>query len=627
MKNILLIVNLLFISCVFSSAEAISNQGIIGTKHDLSSSNPAPNAYKALNETRICIFCHTPHNANPMTPLWNKNLSTKTYDLYSSTTMLAVPQQPEGPTRLCLSCHDGTLALGTVLKPEENITMSGATNLISGPSYIDNLDNHHPVSFAYSDSLPNDELAPSPPETLLFYNYEDIHCTTCHNPHDNRYSKFLAVNNENSGLCLLCHNNMAGWNTASHKNSPNVYTGPPPQNSTNPDYPWPRTGAGSDFGWTTVQMNGCENCHAPHSAGGTQRLMKYETEEQNCYACHNGNVAAAAKNIETQFMGNTSRHHVEMYTDLPPHDGINKHDPMAEGQSPFVYSAHVECVDCHNPHASDNSSATAPARSGKIAKVTGIDKSGNAVIAPNFAANEYEICFKCHADSAGSDTYDATIFIERSISTINTRVDFSESSQMNSSHHPVTDTKTNADDISSLSPPTDPVTDPEVPTGLTAMSYIYCTDCHSDDNPAVSRGPHGSQYAPILRRQYITDVGMPYNDGNFHLCYRCHNKTSIKNDVSFRKTGGMGGHSGHLQSPTDNKPMSCSVCHDPHGVQDDSVSGSHTYLINFDMSIVQPLGANPKPIYTDNGGHSGSCTLECHFPDLTVKYHDNAPYP
>ncbi len=47
------------------------------TKHNLSSSGPGP--IRATDEDRICIFCHTPHNATPLSPLWNKELPDESY--------------------------------------------------------------------------------------------------------------------------------------------------------------------------------------------------------------------------------------------------------------------------------------------------------------------------------------------------------------------------------------------------------------------------------------------------------------------------------------------------------------------------------------------------------------------
>ena len=42
---------------------AQSATDMVDTKHNLSLSGPGP--IQAQGETRICIFCHTPHNAAP----------------------------------------------------------------------------------------------------------------------------------------------------------------------------------------------------------------------------------------------------------------------------------------------------------------------------------------------------------------------------------------------------------------------------------------------------------------------------------------------------------------------------------------------------------------------------------
>ena len=614
---------LLCIAGVLSGTAAGAKTGIVNTKHNLSSTGPGD--IKAMSEVRICVFCHTPHNANPQTPLWNKGFSSVTYDplaLYSSSTMVAGQAQPTGSSRLCLSCHDGTIALGQVLLPKVPIAMNiGNSGIPSGrPSnFGTTLANHHPISFSYFDSFPNPELNPLPPTAeLLFYNNTIMQCDTCHDPHDNANKKFLAVSNESSGLCLLCHVK-DGWGTASHSTSLAAWNGNGPN-------PWPRTLAAGpwDFGWTTVKQNGCENCHTPHSAGGAQRLLTSGLEEQNCFPCHNGNVTlnAPVKNIQTQF-GHQSKHDVARYT--------GDHDPRKERISPRVVTRHVECVDCHNPHASNSSTASAPLVSGKTKKVSGVDKNGIPILLPDFASYEYEICFKCHAETTMLPP-----FITRTISTTNARVQFDAG---NISYHPVTDIgKLSPLDVPSLNPPTQLIIDPEVPPGLGVSSFIYCTDCHSDEvvdtgNVLKSRGPHGSPYPPILRRQYLTTMaGAPESRANYGLCYRCHERDNgfngILNDASFKKnSSGYGGHSGHLNStgPLNtavNAP--CSVCHDPHGVQDNGVpTGSHTHLINFDTAYVTTAGGpGTFPIYTDKGGHSGSCTLVCHgvMHDGSVKY-------
>lgn len=603
-RHALIISALLCIAAVLSGPVAIAKISIVYTKHNLSATGPGQ--IKALSEDRICIFCHTPHNANPLTPLWNKKIEGVNYALYTpytSSTMISPPSKtgPTGATRLCLSCHDGTIALGEVLQPSEKIAMTISSGIPpSSPSYFGtSLDKHHPVSFSYYSSLPNAELFPAPPAGLLFYGNGIMQCTTCHDPHDDGNKKFLRVDNTKSGLCTMCHA-MNGWDATPHNTSQLTW------NLTQPN-PWPRTGMGTDFGWTTVQQNACENCHAPHSAGGPKRLLNYSEEENNCYPCHNGNVAG--KNIQSQFQ-KSSRHQVEATTiGVTP----NHHET---GESPLHVTGHVECVDCHNPHAANAQLAgSPPAVSGGLEMVSGVDIDGARIVPPNYAANEYEICFKCHANSSAQSIFPP---IPRVAKSVDTRVAFQTT---NPSYHPVLGKGPINVDVPSIP-------SSYMPT-LTTVSMIYCTDCHdSDESWSIGgsgpRGPHGSLYSPLIRERYETVDNTIESPSTYALCYRCHNRTSILQDDSFRKnSAGHGGHSGHITNSQTGTPVNapCSICHDPHGVQDNG-SGSHTRLINFDTRYVTAVSGNTYPFFTDHGSRSGSCTLICHSVthDGSVKY-------
>ena len=87
--------------------------GVASTKHNLSVTGTGN--IKATSEQEICIFCHTPHNSAPQAPLWNRASSGSVYTPYNSSTIFSSPGQPTGASMLCLSCHDGTIALGSVL--------------------------------------------------------------------------------------------------------------------------------------------------------------------------------------------------------------------------------------------------------------------------------------------------------------------------------------------------------------------------------------------------------------------------------------------------------------------------------------------------------------------------------
>src|SRR3990172_13180121 len=167
-------------------------EDIRNTKHNLSSIGPIDRAVYTQQTTEICVFCHTPHGsigdeeaAGLKAPLWNRGLSTARYILYDqvwSTSFEAYevsppkPNAPTGYSRLCLSGHDGTIALGTVLNPpgsgiyyqtQQMIyptgqppaggagTMPVGSGVATGDTRVigTNLQNDHPVSFVYDSSL------------------------------------------------------------------------------------------------------------------------------------------------------------------------------------------------------------------------------------------------------------------------------------------------------------------------------------------------------------------------------------------------------------------------------------------------------------------------------------------
>lgn len=585
----------------------LSATNIVNTRHNLSITGPG--LIKATSEDRICIFCHTPHNAAPQTPLWNKNLNAVNYTLYSSSTMAAIQSQPTGPSRLCLSCHDGTLALGMVITSGswnasgqpvpigmQNVSGTGGIPSTSTSYFGTSLSGDHPASFSYYNSLPNTELSPVLPSELLFYGNGTIHCTTCHDPHDNTNKKFLRVNSVNSRLCILCHV-MSGWSGTPHNTAPNTWNEMLPN-------PWPKTWTGTDFGWTTVQENGCENCHDSHKAIGQKRLLNCytesgpcnpATEEGVCYPCHNGHMNPPVKNIFKQ-LNYTSRHTVDLYTGI--------HDPK---ESPRLISNHVECVDCHNPHMTNNDkAATPPAVSGRLDGVSGVTID-DTIATP--AINEYEICFKCHASSTAQSIFPP---IPRVVNNVNMRLGFQT---INPSFHPVAGPGASGD-VPSLIPQ---ITRNGQSVTLSLSSTIYCTDCHSDESETGSRGPHGSKYTPILRDQYDTSNSLIlYSTSNFTLCYDCHYETIILQDITFQRntSSNKGGHSGHVGNPSVGNPVyaPCSACHDPHGIPDNGLSGSHKRLINFDTRIVSALGGAgfSVPIFAGSGNRQGNCALVCH---------------
>jgi len=537
----------------------VSAQSVVNTAHNLSFSGQGK--LKSITESGICEFCHTPHDKKPMNPLWKKKERGTTYILYDnsiSNTFQAIPGQPDGSSILCLSCHDGTTALGKVTSGDMGVgfgsTMTGNSNLTT------DLSDDHPVSFIYNSSLAatDGQLKYPPAFPVRLDQNSKLQCISCHNPHKNTYNKFLVASNQFSELCFSCHDRNY-WAGSSHSSSTQTWNGAGIN-------PW----AHIESPYSSVAENACENCHNPHNAEGKARLMKSGFEENNCLDCHNGNVAAT--NIETQ-LNKSYRHNVFVYNQL--------HNPL-ENADPSV--VHIECEDCHNPHAVNNTQASAPYANGFLAGVRGINQNGNPV---NVIQYEYELCYRCHADNPV-----VASSVTRQIEQNNVRMEFD---QTNPSYHPVSGAGKNTDVPSLISP-------------LNESSIIYCTSCHASNGSGSPAGPHGSIYQGILKYRYETTDNIQESFSTYELCYSCHSRTSILNDNSFKE------HSKHIRD----KNTPCSVCHDPHGInngQGNSLNNSN--LINFDRSVVSE-DANGNLRFEDTGTFSGYCLLRCH-----GKTHDN----
>ena len=548
---------------------ALGDDSVVNSVHDLSARGPGP--IRAVNESRVCIFCHAPHNAMPQTQLWNRHLPRVNYRIYESSTLDARVDQPSGPSKMCLSCHDGSLALGAVLsEPVMHPILTTPRTIPPGPSDLTNdLSDDHPIGFRYDRALAFADSQLQLPEVLsrelVFGKRNEVHCTTCHDPHNNMLGNFLRITDRLGANCLTCHR-LRGWPNSSHAHSRARVDGR-------------RVDPREELTYRTVADNACANCHKVHSATRPERLLRFRREEANCLNCHDGTVART--NILADIR-KRSAHQVFLRTDV--HDA---------GEDPLRSRRHVECVDCHNPHAVRPISPTNPLgsrgylTSGSTLYVSGGDRNG---LRGENARVNYEICFKCHADNASRVRSDN----QRQVYESNTRLEFQT---RNPSYHPVIGPRRNPD-VVSLIPP------------LRQGSLITCTDCHNSNNARSAggngpSGPHGSVFEPLLVANHETRDFTSESAEAYALCYLCHDRNSILNNESFSLHQS---HTVRLQAP-------CSTCHDAHGVSRFRGSGGdHTSLINFDLSIVQPVDspAVNRIEYEDTGQYSGNCTLKCH---------------
>lgn len=566
--------------------------------HNLSAGGPGAIRAQSAAETQVCVFCHTPHNASPARELWNHAPTAANYTVYGSSTLNpgTTVLQPTGASRLCLSCHDGTIAVGAT-RTHGSVAMTGvdaggrlpagASNLGGGLATPD-LSDDHPVSFTPVLSFELVNPGTSGPVRLDANGL--LQCTSCHDPHvDSRdpnpagLRKFLAAPNSASAMCRACHV-IQFWSSvpSAHATSSHVWNGL----GTNPFH----------TGYTTVGENGCESCHRTHAAPGARRLLKGQDpgnaarrgEEWTCAPCHNGN--AAGENVVAEFQ--KAYVHPTFSTTPSVHDPAES-PSNASFRLPETNAAaprHAECVDCHNPHAARDGGAVAPVARPSTREVAGITRTGAATAS---AAYEYEICLKCHGTSAnkpqpGGGPYGP--YTRRQTASFNQLSDFQTT---NPSFHPVFG----------------PRNSPEVPSLLapwTASSVMYCTDCHNNDSGGNAggggpRGPHGSVWKRLLERRLELADGVTESAQAYALCYKCHSRTSILGDQSFRE------HDKHIRG----ERTSCMTCHDPHGTTGNATNNSH--LVNFNLNEVLPVPGVPgTPRYEDTGAFRGRCYLVCH---------------
>lgn len=557
---------LVILAVLLTTHLAEAKQGIDKTVHNLSRTGPG--LIKSSTASEVCKFCHTPHGAAPQTPGWNRNSTGQVYVEYDSTTMQAVPQQPAGSSQMCLSCHDGTVALGLLRKPVSGAGRGAGLlgTFVTGRGNLNtDLSDDHPISFTYSHVLAAaDGSLANPDLTGLPLEDQQMECGTCHDAHEKDVAPFLRRSTANGELCLACHlpgGTTWSWSQTSHANSSATDLS---------GAAWQERKR--EWRGANVAENSCFNCHVSHSAPKRAQLIK-KSEEETCYLCHKGGVASS--NI-LRDMHKPSRHRVAAYSDA--------HE-TGESFSPSPPVDHVECEDCHNPHAVNNATTAAPLVSGALAGVSGVDSAGIEISESTYS---YEICYKCHGDNHVVNTSE----VVRQIQEFNTRLEFDLS---NPSYHPVEGPGRN-DFVPSLISP------------MTPNSQIYCTDCHSSNsNPSAggvgAKGPHGSIFEPLLERNYQMVDGGPESSFSYALCYKCHDRSSILGDESFP---------GHRKHVVDERTP-CSACHDAHGI--DSGSGNafnNSHLINFDLTIVSETSAGQGPLFEHNGHRAGQCFLSCH---------------
>ncbi len=244
-------------------------------------SNPDPHSFRIKSDTvsRGCATCHPVHNADDRDALIKKpSRSTGTFPEAAALS---------AASRLCLSCH----------------SLSGMDyNSIRGYA---SFRQQHPVGVFLS----GDSTKTTSDSGLNLDSSGRIQCTTCHNPHKNKYGNYLVIDNSNGALCLSCHT-FPAWRT-----SPHAYL------STN-----------STGNSEITTRSACSVCHEIHT--GFNHLLRNQSEVTLCQRCHPKSPGEMPSHTRTASSLSKPTRQLRIQTDRQ----IRKR-------------TFTSCSDCHDPHA------------------------------------------------------------------------------------------------------------------------------------------------------------------------------------------------------------------------------------------------------------------------------------
>jgi predicted CXXCH cytochrome family protein len=200
-----------------ASPFAQSKSLVLGTLHDLRGSgcSVCHNLHggpPVKGPGDVCGACHTPHRANPAASplLWVRAIRPGTYQTYDrsvNSEFAGGDVNLSQVSLLCMSCHDGAVALNVDFTGTANAAYVGLVMHGSGRLGTD-LRGSHPIGFSYSvsQSANPGRLATVPPPALRLYGPESkLECPTCHDVHNPTNAPFLRMGQQNSALCVGCH--------------------------------------------------------------------------------------------------------------------------------------------------------------------------------------------------------------------------------------------------------------------------------------------------------------------------------------------------------------------------------------------------------------------------------------
>jgi predicted CXXCH cytochrome family protein len=380
-------------------------------------------------------------------------------------------------------------------------------------------------------------------------------CASCHKPrvkeHPLKGAKSFELTAKGAALCSTCHDAM-GKKKYQHQ---------------------------------PVKEGDCTSCHKPHGANNRFLLEAGDDRTPLCISCHD------AAPFKEKFMhgpaavGACNSCHAPHESDekalmkgpvrdvcLQCHADFNAilsssafvHPPVAKGP----------CTACHNPHGS----GVAMFLNKKMPDLCigchgAIGKKLATVKVPHKPVMEAGGCARCHSAHYSKAT--------RLLSSDEVSVCLSCHGRDDVGKPPLKNIKTQIEGKKYLHGP---------------IAKGSCKACHD---------PHGSDYFRMLPGPYPAELYVPYQDGIYGACLKCHEKNLLRFQETTLYTGFRNGKRNlHYVHVVNRKGRSCRVCHEPH-------ASDLEKLINKEGMT---FGAWKIPLNFKKTPTGGSCEPGCHRP-------------
>lgn len=192
---------------------------ITGSPHDMRTHITG----EAQGYDEVCVYCHTPHSSAMTAQLWNRTNGTLlAFTPYTSSTLDATVDGTLGAgSLLCMSCHDGTLAVDSLYNAPKygnsannisgGVALNGSKMIVGSAKFDADMTNDHPIGFTYPADGVDVGLVligtvqGSTYVRLTGASEDQLECASCHDAHNTTYPPFLRSTNQGSQLCLRCH--------------------------------------------------------------------------------------------------------------------------------------------------------------------------------------------------------------------------------------------------------------------------------------------------------------------------------------------------------------------------------------------------------------------------------------